>query len=86
MLKTLTSIYGGQALAAVIKMFLRDCCSIKLADDPLILSFFACVGLASLLIGVLQNEIRRMRGRPSRPLIDVAIWRRNFLGPRPEQR
>jgi hypothetical protein len=77
-LKTLTSIYGGFVLAAAVKKFLMGCCSIKLSENPAALIVFACITLVSLLIGILQNLIRHLRGRPARPLIDGAVWRRSL--------
>jgi hypothetical protein len=81
MLKALTSIYGGGLLAIAIVRFLMSCCSINLSENPATLTGFACMAVASLLISVMQNGIRHLRGRPTRPLIDRVVWRRS-LGPR----
>lgn len=80
-LKTLAAIYGGGVLEAVIGKLLIACCSIVLLGNPAALTVLVCIALVGLLIGVLQNGIRRLRGRPTRPLIDPVVWRRNFRGP-----
>jgi hypothetical protein len=80
MLKAVASIYGGFLLGSIVKKSLLGCCSIGLSENPAVLIAFACVALVSLLIGVMQNGIRRLRGRAARPLIDAVVWRRS-LGP-----
>jgi hypothetical protein len=77
LLRTFTSIYGGLVLAAVVQKLLMQCCSIVLSKDPAVLTLFACMALVGLSIGVLQNGMRRLRGRPTRPLIDPVVWRRS---------
>jgi hypothetical protein len=81
MLKALTSIFGGGVLGIAIDKFLSDYFSFDISKNQAGLTALACFAVVGLLIGVLQNEIRRARGRPSRPLIDGAVWRRNFQGP-----
>lgn len=78
LLKMATSIYGGFVLAAAVKKSLVGCCSVHLSENPVLLIVFVCMGVVSLLISLLQNQIRRLRGRPTRPLIDRAVWRRNL--------
>ena len=78
MLKAVASIYGGFLLGSIVKKFLLGWCSIGLSKDPAVLIAFACVALVSLLIGVMQNGIRRVRGRPRRPLIDAVVWQRSL--------
>lgn len=78
LLKAFTSIYGGLVLAAAVQKLLLQCCSIALRGNPSALTAFACMILVGLLIGVLQNGIRRLRNRPTRPLLDPIVWRRSF--------
>jgi len=78
LLKATASIYGGALLAAAVLVMLRACCAIVLAGDPAVLISFACMGVVCLLIGVVQNGIRILRGRPTRPLIDRVVWQRSF--------
>jgi len=77
LLKATASIYGGALLATAVPAVLRACCAIALVGDPAVLITFACMGVVSLLIGVLQNGIRSLRGRPTRPLIDPVVWQRS---------
>ncbi len=77
LLKTFASIYGGFVVAAVILWLLLQCCSLRLAGYAFDLVVFACIALMAVLIGVIQNVIRRMRGRPTRPLIDRVVWQRS---------
>ena len=79
MLKAITSIYGGGLLGlAVGRNVLRDLLSITFSKNGAVLLIVMCIGLTSLIIGMLQNEMRRISGRPKRPLIDGVIWAHNF--------
>jgi len=78
LLRTFTSIYAGVILAAVVRNLLIRCCSINfVGHDQAVLLAFACIALVSVLIGILSNGIRRLRGRQTRPLIDPVVWRRS---------
>lgn len=81
LLKTFTSLYGGLASAPAVIRILEDCCSISLSKDSIALIAFGFMALASLLIGILQNGIRWLRGRPRRPIIDRVVWQRSAAGP-----
>jgi hypothetical protein len=81
-LKAVTSIYGGGVLAPFIILCLVSCCAIIPSKNQVVLLTVVCAGLVSLMISVLQNQIRRVRGRPTRPLIDRAVWQRSLGGPR----
>lgn len=74
LLKVTTSVYGGAVVAAGVREPPRPAVLIKLA----------CVASVFLLIGALQNGIRILRGRPTRPLVDRVIWQRSVgrLGPK----
>jgi len=77
--KTFTSILGGELMALFIgRDILKTKYAIALSDDQFVLLTVVCVGTFSLLIGVLQNGMRRLQGRPQRPLIDGVIWRHNL--------
>jgi hypothetical protein len=80
-LKGLVSVYGGFVLGTAVRKLLADCCSTTLSGDPAVLIGLACIALVSLLIGILQNEIRHLCGRPRRPLIDHVVWQRSVRGP-----
>lgn len=75
-LKALTSIYGGGVLAVGVAKLLAVCCSVSFSKSLIVPAILACVGLVFLAIGILQNGVRRLRGRPIRPVIDPVIWRR----------
>jgi hypothetical protein len=77
LLRTFTSISGGAVLAALVLQLLIGCCSIRFSGYPLDLLLFACIAVVSVLIGILSNGIRRVRGRPTRPLIDKVVWQRS---------
>jgi hypothetical protein len=78
MLKIVTCIYGGFFLASAVTTLLLGCCSLSLSKNPSILIAYACMAPVALLIGILQNGIRRLRGRPTRPLVDWSILQRNL--------
>jgi hypothetical protein len=77
-LKTLTSVQGGTLLAVATVMVARTMSQAKPSQDEFVLLFVACTAVVSLLVGVHENEIRRLSGRQRRPLIDLAIWRKNL--------
>jgi hypothetical protein len=85
LLKTFTSVYGGFIVAAAVRQVLTLCCSITLSRDPTLLVAYACMLLVALLIGILQNGVRLLRGRPTRPLIDPIVWQRSFRRLEPKQ-
>jgi len=78
MLKGIASICGGSVLAVSAVESIRIVYPLNMSGNQAVLLALLCTGLVSLLIGVLQNEIRRLRGRPSRPLIDLVILRHNL--------
>jgi 4-hydroxybenzoate polyprenyltransferase len=78
LLKTFTSLYGGVVLATALTSVLGNFFPISLSKNQAALVALACVVIAGLLIGVLQNQIRRLRGRPTRPLVDLSILKRNL--------
>lgn len=82
LLRTFTSIYAGAVLTRAILNIPQGCCAIRaVGHDQAALLLLACVALVSLLIGILSNGIRRLRGRPTRPLLDPVVWRRSRGGP-----
>jgi hypothetical protein len=79
LLKTFTSIYGGALLSVAIGIYgLRNLWSIHLSKNQAVLLALVCIAPANLMIGVLQNEIRRLTSRPKRPLIDGTVWKHNL--------
>jgi hypothetical protein len=76
-LRTFTSIYGGILLATIPIEFMSKRYPIRLSGDGAVVLALVCMGLVSVSIGILQNGIRRLRGRPTRPLIDGVVWRRS---------
>jgi hypothetical protein len=86
-LKAVTSVLGGGLLAiflftmtfrffpAAIGVFREH---LGFSKNGIVLLAFALSGLMVLLIGILQNVIRQFRGRPTRPLVDWAILRKNL--------
>jgi len=86
LLRTFASMYGGFVLAGTILKFLIQFCSIRVVgQDTKVLLAFACIALANILIGILSNGMRRLRGRPTRPLIDPIVWRRSRGPLKPER-
>ena len=82
LLRTLTSIYAGALLSRAGLNILIWCCSIHVTGhDPALLLMLACIVVVSILIGILSNGMRRLLGRPTRPLIDPIVWRRSSGGP-----
>ena len=77
LLKAVTSIYGGVVLAAVLGLALIRHFQITFSKHEAVLFWLGCVCVVSVAIGVLQNGIRRLCGRPSRPPLDMAILRKN---------
>lgn len=78
LLKAATSICGGALLATIILKLLKTFHLYHPSDSEVVLLAVMCMAIVSLLIGVLQNQIRRLRGRPLRPLIDRKIWKKNI--------
>jgi hypothetical protein len=78
MLKAVTSIYVGCAATYSLKAFLAHQYSLVFSHDSSVLTGFCLMALASLLIGALQNIVRRLTARPTRPIIDLGIFRRNL--------
>jgi hypothetical protein len=79
LLKTFTSLFGGMLLAFVLgKIILEKRYSVHLSPNQAVLLALACVCVAGLMIGVLENEIRRLCGRQRRPLVDVAVLKHNW--------
>ena len=78
LLKTVTSLYGGFLLAAAPGLALIRHFRITFSKHEAVLFWLLCVCVVSVAIGVLENGIRHLRGRPSRPPIDVAIFRKNL--------
>ena len=76
-LKTVTSLYGGAVLAMAVAFPLIVWFKIRPSNNAAVLLVVACVGVVSLAIGLLQNWIRGLCGRPWRPLVDVAIFKKN---------
>lgn len=77
LLKAFASIYGGLVTVSAIQALLKQCCSVTFVGNPAVLTGFACMAIVSLAIGLLQNGIRRLRGRPRRPVFDPVVWQRS---------
>lgn len=78
MLKLTTALYGAALLAVGLDLALIRQFHIVLSKDEAGLLGIVCAAVIGLVIGVLQNGIRRLCGRPSRPPLDVAIFKKNF--------
>ncbi len=78
LLKAATSIFGGVVLATAILELLKAFDLVLPSVNEAVLFAVMCMAIVSLLIGGLQNQIRRLRGRPPRPLIDRKIWKKNI--------
>jgi hypothetical protein len=78
LLKAITSICGGAVLAVGGMELIRLFCPLNLSKNEDVLLRALGMGVVSLLIGVLQNEIRRLRGRPRRPVFDWSILNHNL--------
>src|SRR5689334_10155164 len=62
MLKAITSIYGGCVLASLLFDIIIRVYRHRIPIAEVVLFSTMCMGIVSLLIGVLQNEIRRLPG------------------------
>ena len=78
-LKTITSVIGGAVLGIAEFEFIRLFYPLRLSGNQAVLLAFISMGIVSILIGVLQNEIRHLCGRQYRPVIDWGILRHNLM-------
>jgi hypothetical protein len=76
--KAVASIYMGSAIAILLGLeIIKETLGFSISENQSVYLIVVCICIANLLIGVIQNWIRRSQGRQQRPLIDVALWKYN---------
>jgi hypothetical protein len=78
MLKFITSIQGGALLAVLLGFPLIRHFHIAFSKHEAGVLGIVCVCIVGLAIGILQNGIRRLCGRPNRPPLDLTILQKNL--------
>jgi hypothetical protein len=77
--KAVASIYMGSVIAILLGLeIIKETLGFSISENQSVYLIVACICIANLFIGVIQNWIRRSRGRQQRPLIDVALWKYNL--------
>ena len=86
MVKYFASISGGCLISAFVGLvILKRIFFLNMTKDHAVLLTLFFIIVAYLLIGVIQNVIRRMQGRQPRSIFDWAIYKHNIkLWLRPE--
>jgi hypothetical protein len=78
LVKFFASLYGGGYLALLLgRDVIKGMLMIDFPKVVFVVLIGICIGAFSLFIGVIQNQIRSLNGRPKRPPYDLALRRRN---------
>ena len=77
--KALTCLYCGSIFAVIFKrMFIEKNLQIPLTAHQNLLLIIACMVLVFFLLGLIQNAIRKLQGRPLRPILDRRVFLRGI--------
>jgi hypothetical protein len=73
--KACASCSGGIVMATLLGLYLRKEFLVQFSENGVVCLAMACILVSSLLIGTVQNGIRRQQGRRERPVLDIALWK-----------
>lgn len=76
LIKILASFCGGALMMLYFSVYiLRQMLAIRISNNEALLLLIPFVGIAGLLMGIIQNIIRGMQARQQRPLLDPLVFR-----------